>query len=255
MKKIFAFIALVALALASVGCESGDDSYKKVMAKGELVIGLDAYYPPMGFYDQDGDIVGFDIDLAIEVCARLGIKLKTVPITWENKEHELNSGAIDCIWNGMSVDSARASSMSLSDPYLKNGMYFVVKDSSLANMDSLMGKRIALQKGSTSQDHLVTSKIGMSAKEIIAFEDNLKALAALDSGDVDVVYVDEVIAKYLIYKYKKEYFFWVDPHIKEKLAVGFRKNDQALRNAVNDILNTMKIDGRFVKISMKWFGK
>ena len=102
MKKIFAFIAFIAFAVAFIGCEKKDDSYKKVIEKGELVIGLDVYYPPMGFYDQDGDIVGFDIDLAVEVCARMGIKLKTVPITWDNKEHELNSGAIDCIWNGMS---------------------------------------------------------------------------------------------------------------------------------------------------------
>ena len=255
MKSFFAFIAFIAFAVAFIGCEKKDDSYKKVIAKGELTIGLDAYYPPMGFYDQDGDIVGFDIDLAVEVCARMGIKLKTVPITWENKEHELNSGAIDCIWNGMSVDSARASSMNLSDPYFNNGMFFVVKDSSLANMDSLKNKRIALQKGSTSQDHLVTSEIGMSATEIITFEDNMKALAALDSGDVDVVYMDEVIAKYLIFKFKKEYFLVADPHIKEKIAIGFRKNDQALRDAVNDIMNAIKVDGRFVRISMKWFGK
>ena len=134
-------------------------------------------------------------------------------------------------------------------------MYFVVKDSSLANMDSLKGRRIALQKGSTSENHLVTSEIGMSATEIIAFEDNMKALAALDSGNVDVVYMDKVIAEYLIFKSKKEYFLWADPHIKENLAIGFRKNDQTLRDAVNDIMNTMKVDGRFVKISMKWFGK
>lgn len=255
MKKIFAFIAFSAFAVAFIGCEKKDDSYKKVIEKGELVIGLDVYYPPMGFYDQDGDIVGFDIDLAVEVCARMGIKLKTVPITWDNKEHELNSGAIDCIWNGMSIDSVRASSMNLSDPYFNNGMYFVVKDSSLANMDSLKGRRIALQKGSTSENHLVTSEIGMSATEIIAFEDNMKALAALDSGNVDVVYMDKVIAEYLIFKSKKEYFLWADPHIKENLAIGFRKNDQTLRDAVNDIMNTMKVDGRFVKISMKWFGK
>ena len=148
-----------------------------------------------------------------------------------------------------------ASTMSLSDPYFNNGMFFVVKDSSLANMDSLKNRRIALQKGSTSQDHLVTSEIGMSAKEIVAFEDNLKALAALDSGDVDVVYMDKVIAEYLIFKSKKEYFLWADPHIKEKLAIGFRKNDLALRDAVNDMMKAMKVDGRFVKISMKWFGK
>ena len=255
MKSIFALIAFIAFAVVFIGCEKRDDSYEKVIAKGELVVGLDVYYPPMGFYDQDGDIVGFDIDLAVEVCARMGIKLKTVPITWENKEHELNSGAIDCIWNGMSVDSSRASNMNLTDPYFRNGMFFVVKDSSLANMDSLMGKRIALQKGSTSQVHLAVSEVGKSAKEIIAFDNNFKALAALDSGDVDIVYLDEVIAEYMNFKFNRGYILLEDPLVKETLAIGFRKNDQTLRDAVNDLMKTIKADGRFVKISMKWFGK
>ena len=254
MKNLFAILSVFLMSLFLVGCDS-DKSLVKVLSKGELVIGLDDSYPPMGFRDENGNIVGFDIDLANEVCARLGIKLKAKPISWDAKEQELNSGNIDCIWNVMSVDSSRAESMNLSDPYLKNGMFFVLKDSSLANYDSLMGRKIALQKGSTTETFLAASEAGKSAKEIVGFNDNLSALAALEQGDVDIVYLDEVIARYMVLKLKKNYILLEDRSAGEKLAIGFRKEDKALRDAVNDIVNATKKDGRFVNISMKWFGK
>lgn len=254
MKNLFAILSVFLMSLFLVGCDS-DRSLVKVLSKGELVIGLDDSYPPMGFRDENGNIVGFDIDLANEVCARLGVKLKAKPISWDAKEQELNSGNIDCIWNGMSVDSSRAAAMNLSDPYLKNSMFFVVRDSSLANYDSLKDKVIATQKGSTSQTFLAASEVGKSAREVVYFDDNQMALAGLENGSVDVVYLDGVFAKYWILKNHKEFVILEDVGSDEKLAIGFRKGDQALRDAVNEIVNTMKKDGRFVNISMKWFGK
>ena len=158
MKKIFAMFAAVACAAVLSACNdqkaeqsTADESLNKVKAAGEFVLGLDDSFPPMGFRDKDNNIVGFDIDLATEVCARLGVKLKTQPISWDAKEQELNTGKIDCIWNGMSVDSARAKAMNLSDAYLKNRMIFTVKDKALANLAALAGKKIAVQNGSTAQ--------------------------------------------------------------------------------------------------------
>ncbi len=153
MKKILAMFAAVACAAVLSACNDqkaeskteADESLNKVKAAGEFVLGLDDSFPPMGFRDKDNNIVGFDIDLATEVCARLGVKLKTQPISWDAKEQELNTGKIDCIWNGMSVDSARAKAMNLSDPYLKNRMIFTVKDKALANLAALAGKKIAVQ--------------------------------------------------------------------------------------------------------------
>ena len=136
MKKIFAMLAAFACAAVFSACNdqkaeqsTADESLNKVKAAGEFVLGLDDSFPPMGFRDKDNNIVGFDIDLATEVCARLGVKLKTQPISWDAKEQELNTGKIDCIWNGMSVDSARAAAMNLSDAYLTNRMIFTVQGS------------------------------------------------------------------------------------------------------------------------------
>ena len=111
MKKIFAMLAAFACAAVFSACNdqkadqpTADESLNKVKAAGEFVLGLDDSFPPMGFRDKDNNIVGFDIDLATEVCARLGVKLKTQPISWDAKEQELNTGKIDCIWNCMVVD-------------------------------------------------------------------------------------------------------------------------------------------------------
>ena len=209
----------------------------------------------MGFYDQDGDIVGFDIDLAVEVCARMGIKLKTVPISWDNKNHELNSGAIDCIWNGMSVDSSRASTMSLSDPYFTNRLVFMVKNEAYNSMDSLKGKKIGVQNASTAWSMIEQSEIKKDVKEVDLIETMNLALEAMEQDSVDAVFMDEVAAKYWNVLNNKNYAILEDGVYNEFYAVGFRKADKALRDTINAVLTSMKKDGKFVDITVKWFGK
>ena len=261
MKKLLLPLALVAFLF---GCkESGnqeskvetDESFNKVKTAGVFVLGLDDSFPPMGFRDKENNIVGFDIDLATEVCARLGLQLKTQPISWDAKEQELNTGKIDCIWNGMSVDSARAKAMNLSDAYLKNRMIFMVKDKSLASLSALAGKKIAVQNGSTAQKLLEASEAGKAAKEIVPFDDNQTALMDLEKGGVEAVFLDEIVAKYWITTNGKDYVVLEEGLSDEVYAVGFRKKDQALRDSVNKTLQAMKADGKFDEISAKWFGK
>lgn len=261
MKKLLLPLAFIAFLF---GCkESGDqgskvetdESFNKVKASGELVLGLDDSFPPMGFRDKENNIVGFDIDLATEVCTRLGIKLKLQPISWDAKEQELNTGKIDCIWNGMSVDSARAKAMNLSDAYLKNRMVFTVKDKSLSTLASLVGKKIAVQNGSTAQKLLDASEAGKAAKEIVPFDDNQTALMDLEKGGVDAVFLDEIVAKYWITTNGKDYVVLEEGLSDEVYAIGFRKKDQALRDSVNNVLKAMQQDGKFAEISAKWFGK
>ena len=81
----------------------GDNSLDNVLSKGQFVMGLDDNFPPMGFRNEKGEIVGFDVDLAKEVTKRMGVTLKLQPIDWNAKEQELNTGNIDCIWNGFTI--------------------------------------------------------------------------------------------------------------------------------------------------------
>ena len=232
----------------------GDQSLQNILDKGELVLGLDASFPPMGFTDESNEIIGFDIDVAQEVCNRMGVELVKQPINWDTKEEDLKVGKIDCIWNGMSINPARAEAMNLSEPYMKNEMIFVVPaDSEVKSMDDLEGKTVGVQTGSTAQEILEAWEKFDTITES-PLEENVTALSQMELGFSDAVFLDSVVANYFITSNNKDYVV-LDGNLEaEEYAVGFRKEDQALRDEVQKTLSEMKADGALGEISTKWFG-
>ena len=209
----------------------------------------------MGFRDENNEIVGFDIDCAKEVASRMGVELVIQPIAWDSKQMELDSGNIDCIWNGMSINEERKEAMNLSDPYLKNDMVFVVLGSSdYQSQADLEGKNIAVQNGSSAQEILEASDFAAKAGSIAGYDDNVTAFMDLDANGVDAVFLDSVVANYFITEKQKDYRVLSDVLYEEEYAIGFRKGDQALRDEVQNTLNDMKADGKLGEISTKWFG-
>lgn len=266
LKKVLGLSVAAFMMLTSVGCGSSsddkessysaesDDSLQKVLDSGKLILGLDATFKPMGYTDENDEIVGFDIDVAEEVCSRMGVELVKQPINWDTKEQDLNVGKIDCIWNGMSVNPGRAKEMNLSEPYMKNSMVFVVGASSEAKgMEDLKGKTIAVQNGSTAQEILESCDIAGDIT-VQAMATNVEALQQLDLAIVDAVFLDSVVANYEIQTSGKDYVVLPDGLEEEEYAIGFRKNDQKLRDEVQKILSEMKADGKLGEISTKWFG-
>ena len=238
---------------AAVTEEAGEDnSLQKVLDSGEFILGLDATFKPMGYTDENDEIVGFDIDCAEEVCSRLGVKLVKQPIDWDTKEQDLDSGKIDCIWNGMSINASRQEVMNLSEPYMKNEMVFVVTaDSTIASQADLDGKTVAVQSGSSAQDILQSSGLNITEN---ALATNVECLQQLELNLVDAVFMDSVVANYEIKESGKNYVLLSDGLEEEEYAIGFRKNDQALRDKVQQTLSEMKADGKLGEISEKWFG-
>ena len=231
---------------------SEDASLQNVLDAGKLVLGLDATFKPMGFTDEEDNIVGFDIDLAEEVCKRMGVELVKQPVDWDTKEQDLDAGKIDCIWNGMSVTDERAEIMNLSDPYMKNDMIFVVKtDSAIASQADLDGKTVAVQSGSSAQTILAESGLNITTVELAT---NVECLQQLELDLADAVFMDSVVANYEITTTGKAFTVLPDGLSPEEYAIGFRKNDQALRDEVQRILSEMKADGTVEEISTKWFG-
>lgn len=231
-----------------------DQSLQKVLDSGKLILGLDATFKPMGYTDENDEIVGFDIDVAEEVCARMGIELVKEGINWETKEQDLNAGRIDCIWNGMSVSPSRAEEMNLSEPYMTNAMVFVVPaNSDVTAMDQLADKIIGVQNGSTAEEILMSSEIGSTITEQ-PMATNIEALQQMELGLVDAVFLDSIVANYEITAAGKDYKVLPDGLEEEEYAIGFRKADQALRDEVQRILSEMKADGKLGEISTEWFG-
>ena len=259
--KIIFLIILVVLIIAGIIVamnfkQTKEDSLERILGKGNLILGLDDSFPPMGFRNEDNEIVGFDIDVAKEVCKRLGIELKIQPISWDAKEQELNSYNIDCIWNGMSITEERAKIMSLSNAYLKNNMTFVVKnDSGIVKLDNLKGKTIGVQAGSSAEELLENSDIFNDFKDVITYSENITAFMDLEINQIDAVFLDDIVANYYIATNNKNYKVLDEGLEAEEYAIGFRKQDTTLRDKVNSILSEMKQDGSLDKISTKWFGK
>ena len=232
------------------------DSLERIYDKGSLILGLDDSFPPMGFRNENNEIVGFDIDVAKEVSERLGVELILQPISWAAKEQELNSYNIDCIWNGMSVNEERKKSMCLSLPYLENNMSFVVKsDSNINKLNDLKGKVIGVQSGSTAEEILNESEIYSEVKDIITYTENITAFMDMEINQIDCVFLDNVVANYYITSNNKQYRILQDGLQDEEYAIGFRKQDESLCNKVNEILIDIKKDGTLGEISKKWFGK
>lgn len=260
MKKItIAFAAALAVTtFFSCAKKTGgeDNSFADLKKRGVFVLGLDDSFPPMGYRDDKNEIVGFDIDLAREVCRRLGVEFKAQPIDWDAKEQELNTGKIDCIWNGLTITKERLDTLSFTKPYLKNNQVLVVRsDSGYNTLSDLSGKSVALQSGSSAEDAVNdTPSFKKAVKEIVPFGQNLMALNDLVIGGVDGVVMDSIVAEYAIKESGLPLVTLSESLASEEYGIAFRKGDKKLTEAVQRTLEEMASDGTVAIISVKWFG-
>lgn len=251
---------------ASVADNSTDSSWEKVESAGKLVLGFDSGFPPMGYMDDEtGEYVGFDLDIAQEVCNRLGIELEKQPISWSAKEQELDGGNIDCIWNGMSWTEERAEQMLVTEAYMKNNQIILtLADSEFSTMASLADKSVGVQTGSSAEDGLNAEEnkafVG-TLKEIIPLENYTTGIMELKQGSIQGIAIDEVVAKHYIEKEPNTFQVIKDESgnqatlAVEDFVIGFRKNDTALKDKIWDTLREMAHDGKLAEISNSWFAE
>ncbi len=255
MKKLFA-VALVLMMVCGFA-HAEDNSIQYIKDKGTFILGLDDSFPPMGFRDEDNNIVGFDIDVAKEVAKRLGVEFIAQPIAWDAKELELNSKNIDCIWNGMSITPERQESMTMSFPYLNNQMVFYVKaDSGIETLEDLNGKVVAVQNGSYAEELLTGEYADLALTfdgDILGYDEYLTALMDLQAGGCDAVLVDLVVGEYKVQGMGATDLKAGPALADDNYGIGFRKEDVALCAEVEKILQDMKADGTLAEICKKWF--
>ncbi len=252
---IYGIIAVMALPIAGCNNKSQD-----AMDKETLIIGFDDTFVPMGFKDNNGEIVGFDIDLAKEVSKRIGKQVTFQPIDWSMKESELNSGKIDLIWNGYSITKERKEKVNFTNPYLENRQVIITLANAKINSKvDLKGMNVGAQNQSSAVDAinkeeelLKTFKDG----KVYTFETNNEALMDLEAKRIDAVVADEILARYYINK-KGEGKFKIlnDDFGDESYGVGIRKGDEELLKKLNQAFEDIKKDGTAKKVTEKWFGK
>ena len=252
--RLMAGIAAGTMVFSLAGCGSSSDG-KKSADKEKFIVGFDAAFPPYGYQDENGEYVGFDLDLAAEVCKRNDWELVKQPIDWNAKDMELNSGTISCIWNGFTMNG-REDEYAWTDPYVDNSQVFVVKaDSGIATFADLAGKSVAVQTDSSAEAALKeddNKELTDSFKELVVVSDYNTAFMNLDSNAVEAIAMDIGVAKYQMESRDGEYKILDDVLSAEQYAVGFAKNNTELRDKVQKTLDEMRKDGKFAEIAEKW---
>ena len=259
MKKIAA-IALLTLGAVLAGCSKQEPAAPAAAPAPatvtKIVVGLDDNFPPMGFRDEKNELVGFDIDMAREAAKRLGLEVEFKPIDWSAKEAELSSKRVDALWNGLTITEERKKNIAFTAPYMENHQIIVVPaGSAIKTRADLAGKVVGAQEGSSAVDAVKKEEaVFKSFKELKTFGDNVTALMDLSAGRLEAVVVDEVVGRYYVAKKPENYTVLAEDFGTEDYGVGFRKDDEATRNKINDALNEMKKDGKAAEIANKWFG-
>ncbi|RKD25921.1 amino acid ABC transporter substrate-binding protein [Ammoniphilus oxalaticus] len=222
----------------------------------KLVIGVDDKFAPMGFRDEQNELVGFDIDYARAAGEKMGYEVTFQPIDWKAKESELNSGRIDLIWNGYTITDDRKEKVLFTKPYLKNTQVVLTKaDSEISKLDDLAGKEVGLQALSSALDALEANEISSEVKKVTEFTDNVLALADLKNGRVDAVVIDEVVARYYMSKEEDTFKLLEESLAPEEYGVGVKQGNEELLNELQAALDALNEDGTAAEISTKWFGE
>ena len=269
MKKVLVWLSVMAMAATLfVGCGQKEEEKKESSVVGTpvedmttLTVGFDASFPPYG-YLEDGEYVGFDLDLAAEVCKRNNWELVKRPIEWDARDMELSNGSIDCIWNGFTING-REDLYTWSEPYVDNSQVFAVASgSSIKSKADLKGKVVAVQKESSAlaalNDEEKAENIALrdSFKELIEYADYNTAFMDLEQGAVDAVALDIGVAQYQIASRKEGAFMMLEGEenklATEQYGVGFLLGNEDLRDKIQETLNAMAEDGTFAKIAEEW---
>ena len=223
-------------------------------ARETLIVGFDASFPPYGYEDENGNYVGFDLDLATELCERNGWELILQPIDWDAKDMELNSGTIDCIWNGFTING-REDLYEWSEPYVDNSQVVVVKkDSGITSLADLEGKEVIVQADSSALHALEGDQAELSATFATLTEvpEYNTAFMSLESGAADAVALDVGVANYQLESRSGEFVILDEVIAEEQYGVGAKLGNTELMDMIQKTLNEMAQDGTFLKIAEQW---
>ena len=274
MKKWITAVLLAGMTLSMAACgtkdtkdaktdvSANDNGTENADAKtdsdgGAFTVGFDQDFPPFGFVGDDGEFTGFDIEMATECTKRMGKEIKLQPIDWDAKDMELESGTIDCIWNGFTMNG-REDQYTWSDSYMDNTQVVITKkDSGIEKLADLSGKIVEVQKESSAQSALEDedhADLLASFGQFLQVAEYNTAFMDLESGAVDAIAIDIGVANFQLEGREDDYVILEEVISSEQYAVGFLKGNETLRDEVQNTLMEMAEDGTFAEISEKYFG-
>lgn len=252
MKKLFALLLTVATVatccFSFTGC-SKDDNVLKVGVTD---------YKPMDYY-ENGEWLGFDADLAREVGKILDKKIEFVEINWDNKVMDLNSKAIDIVWNGMTITDDLKQNILISEPYLENKQVVVCQASEAGKYntveDVLKAEEIFVENGSAG-NAVIKTLDGLKDKQLQTADAQKDTFLPVKASSSKIAVVDILMAQVLTgvgTSYSELTFKDVGFEV-EQFGIGFRKTDTELKNNIENAIKTLKENGKYAEIQKKYFG-
>ncbi len=245
-------LAALSAAILLSGCakENSGDGGRQT-----LTVGFDENYPPYGYLSEDGNYIGFDLELAQEVCALRGWKLVKKPLKWEERDEKLDSGEVDCIWSGFTING-REGEYTWSAPYLNNRQVVIVKNGSgIYGLSDLEGKKLGVQTASSALEAIENGETGQSLQSfgaVLKFEDYYSAFETLRKDIVDAVVMDVSVAKYQASYYEGDYRILDETFREEQYGIGFSPGNEELKDLVEEALLELKEKGVYEKLAKKY---
>ena len=266
MKKLLAMILMTTMILGITACGAAEEEKPEAPATEEaddaeapaerttFTVGFDAEYPPYGYMDENGEYTGFDLELAQAVCDLKGWELVKTPINWDSKDMELDSGSIDCIWNGFTING-REDAYTWSKPYVNNSQVVVVSEASgMTKLEDLAGKIVGVQTASSALAALQGDHADLMASfaTLQEFGDYNNAFVELKAGAIDAIAMDIGVAEYQIAS-RGEGFIMMEEYLaEEQYGIGFKLGNEALRDEVEAALMEVVEAGTYTELAEKY---
>lgn len=261
MKKFLSVVLTAALTLGLCACSGSSESSDKtdwdyIADKGTFVAGI-TLYEPMNYYDENGELIGFDTEFTKAVCEKLGVEAKFQEIEWEKKEIELNAKTIDAIWNGLTVSDERRENMAFSKSYVRNKQVVVIN---VANKDkytdeaSMAGASCAAESGSAGQTAIESSSV-LSKNNFIGTNAQKDVLLEVKSGTVELGVLDYVMANASIGEGTDYSDLMIVESVElapEEYAIGLRKGDVQTVEKINSAIDELVADGTLKALAEKY---
>lgn len=262
MKKIVKIVLMFVLGILMIACgveKTEKESKDESGIASKLVIGLDDTFAPMGFKNELGEIVGFDVDLAKEAAKIIGVEIEFKSINWDAKILDLNSGNIDLIWNGLTITPDRSEQTEMSKPYYASYQGIVVlADSDISTKEDLKNKVVGVQGQSSGEEAAIKAGDDKNFKEFKAYPQYDQAFLDLDNGRIDAIVADSMLASYIKNTKEKQsgkvlYRIFDAEYGEEVTGVAAKKGRKELIEAVNNAIDELKANGKYDEIYKKWF--
>ena len=252
MKKIIALVlAVLMMAAMFAGC--GNNAKGMTIEEGKLIMSTNAAFPPYEMTDDNGNYIGIDVEVAQAIADKLGLELQIDNMEFTAALEAAQNGKADMVMAGVTVNEDRLAVMDFSDSYATGIQVVIVKEGSDVNMDNLGDMMIGTQLGTTGYIYAsdTIENGGYGEDHVIAYDNGITAVQALLNGQIDAVIIDNAPA---------QAFVETNPGLTlldgewtlENYAIGFKKGNTELVNAVNDALKELIADGTVQKIVDKY---